>query len=605
MVAALLADLDTERPRRRQRARAVLSRLSPRPLLDGMEEALRRQDNAGARNAARTAFSTLAALGAAGPEAAVERLDRLTADDDPDVRVLASTALGESGNPAAVPALIERLGDGEANVAAAAADALGMLRDERAVHPLSELVHSGDPWRRMAAVASLGCIGSPRAVPALATAVEDPALAAAAAASLGQIADPTALAALRSAIASGDAAVRREAEAAAAGILAAVSGIAVPGWLSAALRDEVEALHRRLCDEGEPEAALLLGAAGTETAAVRLIEAARDDARRAEAAAGLTLLPAEVALAAIIPRLADAGEERRILLVALPPLRNQGHFALVERYLADEDAEVRAEAAELLARSPVPDRADRLRRLLDDPERRAGAADAISRLPDAPEELLAELLGDPDPAVRLAVARGLQQAAHRSLAPSLLEALAKEENRRVSRALARAAGATGDSAAIGELDRLLAHEDTGMRYAAAQALGCSGRPEAYDPLLRALDDPSAEVQAAALHALGLLGNAEAAPRITEHLDSGPRDVRRTAAGALRLLAPPSAVSRLREAATDPDPELRLAAVRTLHRIGGAEAEETVARCGREDPEPFIRAEAVRLAARSPEEKGRS
>jgi HEAT repeat protein len=320
-------------------------------LLPPLEAALR-GDDAGRRNAARSALAALAAPG--GMPAARARLSALVRDDaDPDVRLLAATALGEAGHRDGRPALEAALADRDPNVAAAAADALGVLGDPRAVDALAAALAAAaaDPWRRVGLVVALGRLHDPRAIPALAAAGRDPNpnVAAAAAEALGETGDAAAMEALRGPAAAQDAGVRAAALDAGAALIGAAGG--APGWLREAARAGEAALARRFEARQDGCAALLLGAAGTSSAAVRLVAAATDPDHAPGVAAGLALLPPEVALAAVLPRLADAPPEaRRVLAGALPPAATPDDVQRLLPLLGDDDAEVRAAAVEALSR---------------------------------------------------------------------------------------------------------------------------------------------------------------------------------------------------------------------------------------------------------------
>ncbi|CAN5489043.1 hypothetical protein BH24GEM3_BH24GEM3_24440 [soil metagenome] len=549
--------------------------------------ALRDGADAERRNAARSVLAALAAPRAGEGEPTRELLEQLIREDpDADVRVLAVSALGESGNCEARPALESALRDAEENVVSAAADALGLLGDARAAAALAELVTRGEFWGRMSAIVALGQLRDAQAVPALAQAAADPLLAEAAAASLGEIGDAAGLEPLRRLLEEGSGSIRRTAQRAAAAILAASPATPVPPWLRAALAGQEEELERTLRESGDDCAARLLGVAGSDAGAVHLVAALASDELRPAAAAGIALLPRDVAAEALLMRLPLAEvEERAALLTALPALQEESEVRRILPYLADAANEVRATAAEALGRSREEFVLPALLAALEDPALRLGAVQALGRLGPTRCAPLADLLEDADPRVREAAADALAHCAAQE-GERIRAALQRETDPGARNALIRALGAAGDgAAAVADLAPLLASEEIGLRFAAARALGETRSAEALAPLLEALLDPAPEVQAAALRALGELGDPRAAPPLVERLDSPDRDLRRTAATALREIAPPGVIARLVQALDDADWEIRLAAVRALARLGGV---DPLHRAATADSDPLVR-----------------
>jgi HEAT repeat protein len=594
---ALAAAAD-ERPWVRDGVLHALPRLPhARLLLPSLEAALRAGDDAGRRNAARSVLAVLAAPG--GLPGALRMLARLARHDpDGDVRLLAASALGESGNPAARPGLEAALEDADANVAAAAADALGTLRDPRSVDPLAAVVAGGDPWRALAAVFALGRIGAARALPALAAAAGDPLLAGAAVEAIGELGDPAGLDALRPAAAGDDGELRRAALQAAAGLIPSAPP-PPPPWLRAAAAREAAHWAARWAagEDADACAAVLLGVAGTAEAAEALADALGDGERGPAAAGALGLLPAEVALAVLLPRIAAAdAATREELLAALPPLPDRAAAERVAALLGDADPEVRATAAEALGRAlPAAEVRDLLSRVLrEDPARRPGAALALGRIPGGACDLLLPLLDDPSAETRRAAAEGISRCPQADARARVAAALGRETDPAAVRALAAALAATGGAEAVAPLARLALEGDAGARFAAVRALGRTGAAEALPVLLEVLagaDGPG--VEAAALAALGELGDPRAADAVARRLEGGDRDLRRVAAVALRRMAPAGAAERLVRALGDADWRVRLAAARTLERVEAPEAADALREVRAHDPDPLVRRAAAR------------
>lgn len=613
---ALLNAAAEERSWLRAESLAAVPRIAgPEPLLPELEAALRDGNDPGRRNAARAVFAALG--GTRGSEAARRHLEQLaTRDADPDVRVLAASALGETANPAALPALVRVLRDRDANVAAAAADALGNLGAAAGVRPLTALLGEGDPWRAAAAAVALGRLAHAGALPALRAALLDPVVGAVAAEAIGEIRDVAGLEALRPALQAEEQTLRRTALDAAASILGAHPQ--PPAWLRPLAAAETAWLNTRWQATADPAAALLLGVAGTADAARLLLQCAAETPEQTPSiAAALALLPDDVALAILLPHLeraARALEEHAprsepktpppgaahlpALLAALPPLRNRDEAERVSRLLSSGHGELRAVAAEVLARAqPEAQVRGIVTELLAEPHRRVGAVLTLARLPAGACDLLTDLLDDGDVEVRCAAADGIARCPAPAVAPHIVAALRAETDAAVRDALIAALGAVAGAEAVAELDAVRRHGEPGARFAAVRALGRTHAPAALPHLLNALagDDPM--LQAAALQALGELGDAGGTDALVHHLDHGDRETKRLAAGALSRIAPPAATRRLIAALGDADWRVRLAAARTLARLDAPEAAEPLRTLRETDPEPLVRRAAARATAR--------
>jgi HEAT repeat protein len=585
----LLHELTSDSTWARDQALARLCALSDyEPLLEPLAASLSDDDDAERRNAARSALAALAGARAKAPVPALRLLFGLLGDDsESDVRLLAASALGESGNPKAREALEGALDDPEANVVSAAADALGILGDVRAVPALERVAREGDFWTRVAAVVSLGRLGDARALPTLAAALREPWLMSAAADALGEIGDPAALDALRERLAE-EGGGRENALRAIAGIYSSHPGHPVPDWLRSGLAGEEAELERRLIRGDDPEAGRLLGLTGSAAAAAALVRSLSLPGREDAVAAGLALLPREIATDAIIERLSAGKDDTRILLLgALPPLDTEASIAVVVEDLSDPDPEVRAAAAEALARSGEALVVPALERAIRDPAAQHGAALAYSRLGGSRCEPLLELLRSESAPVRTAAAEGLGRCGDRYVA-QLREAIRSERDASARRALVRSLGASRTLEAVEELVPLLESDDPGTRFAAVQALGRTGLPAAFEPLVSALADAREEIRASALVALGEIGDPRAGGPLAEHLGVPDRDLRRTAIFALDRIERPAVTQELLTALRDPDREVRLTAVRVLHRLRLPEAGAALRQVADYDPEPLVR-----------------
>lgn len=590
LLARVSGDADWEREQALAEVRS-LPAAGVTALLPALEEALRDARGAERRNAARSVLAALAAP--AGSVEALRALQRLARDADGDVRVLSASALGESGNRAATPVLETALGDEDPNVAAAAADALGVLGDPHALPALIAALQADDPWRAIAAAVAMGMLRDARALPALSAAVTRPWVGPAAAEAIGEIGDARGLEALRPALESADPDMRAAALQAVSLILAGVSEL--PDWLRDAARAAEADFLRRFAAEAGAPAARMLGASGGPAAVQALLRELEDPERRVAAEAGLRLLPPEIALGALLPRLPDTGVPCALLLL-LPPLPDGDAAERVIPFLASSDEEVRGAAADALARaSEEADVRSRLLRATEDPAFRVGAVLTLGRLPSGACTELVEFMDDPDPRVRAAAAEGVARCPAPEVEPRIGAALERETDLEVRRALITALGAVGGEAAAGRLSLVAAdgRADPAMRFAAVKALGRSGAPAALEPLLDLLATGDTPLRVAALEALGELGDARGGEALARSMDEPEREVRRAAAGALERVPLPAASDRLREALADPDWQVRLAAARVLGRLGSPAGSEALRRARETDPDPMVREAAAR------------
>lgn len=151
-----------------------------------LEQALRDNENANARNAAMEVYAAL------GAERSRPLLLQLLVDKDEEIRIFAANILGTIRDRGAVPELITALSDPDLNVKHAAAEALGRIKDPRAVDALIESLNT-DMWLQFPAAMALGAIGDRRAVQPLLALLTVPGANIPAIQALGKIGDCAAL----------------------------------------------------------------------------------------------------------------------------------------------------------------------------------------------------------------------------------------------------------------------------------------------------------------------------------------------------------------------------------------------------------------------------
>ncbi len=184
---------------------------------------------------------------------------------------------------------------------------------------------------------------------------------------------------------------------------------------------------------------------------------------------------------------------------------------IVVKLLSDQNAAVRAQAAEWAATQPSPSIIATMLAMLADPATQARFAvqDALLRMGTIVTEPLAAFL---ETHTGLPAESGL-----------------------------RVAGAIGSSTFLPAANRLSANEDVGVRIAATNVLGAIGDVSSADRLATLLKDPDEGVRAAAAHGLGRMQHWQSASQLAECLRDSSWQVRREAGLALRALGAPGAL----------------------------------------------------------------
>ncbi len=290
-----------------------------------------------------------------------------------------------------------------------------------------------------------------------------------------------------------------------------------------------------------------------------------------------------------------------LLLAGAAPLAAQDEAAVetLARLLAAEDA--RDDGAPILSRA------------LADPDSqvRAQAALAVGRIrPPNGDTLLAPLLYDPNPDVSANAAFALGLLGDTAVIPRL-QARARDPaplpGSTALEMIAAAARTPSSGAATlvtSVLERSLwsdRDDASALRYRAAEEAWRLGDLAPVTTLLGLARDPNTDLQAAALFSLGRLRTPAAAPRLVDALRDRSAAVRALAARALspKLVAeaglPAEAVTaELVRAAHDPEPGVRIQALRTLATYPKAPARGLLALL--EDPVPNVQVQAAATLA---------
>jgi HEAT repeat protein len=200
-----------------------------------------------------------------------------------------------------------------------------------------------------------------------------------------------------------------------------------------------------------------------------------------------------------------------------------------------------------------------LARLLDDPEVRASATDAIQRITRHQDDALIDALTSEDPATRAAVL------------PIVSTMRAAEAVR-----------------------ALVTDDDPGTRAQACEALARIGDTSAVPLLFTALGDANPRVGHAATAAIQSLGVPETAGRAITALRSGPSAVRRHALRIISYMGFAEAFVPVLEAAGDPDPQIAELAVGALGMMSDPRVDPAFQQLAL-DPRELVRAATMRAA----------
>ncbi|MFF9776899.1 HEAT repeat domain-containing protein [Streptomyces sp. NPDC013978] len=281
------------------------------------------------------------------------------------------------------------------------------------------------------------------------------------------------------------------------------------------------------------------------------------------------------------PHAASSSTSSARLLELVALAEEQPELAALRPYLTDPAPTVRREAVAVLTETLPPGTGSALAEALRDsaPEVRAAAAASLRELvetlpPDAAlRDGLAAALTEPDPVVRAAALDVLRALVSVDAATELAHAAPIDPSREVRVTLAKAlatvsADRTASSppaAVLTALTTLTTDPDALVRAAAYGALGTVGCPPPLaSQAVTALADPAWQVRAGAATALSTATTAVAVPALAEALSDPNADVRKAAVLSLTHHTPDeSARTALTTATKDPDADVRAYASRAL------------------------------------------
>jgi HEAT repeat protein len=531
---------------------------------------------------------------------------RLAKHDNPQVVADAAQILGRRRVPTSVPILSELVHHANDNVSVAAIEALGMIGGTAAVEALIRVIESRKFFRTFPAIQVLSRTGDPRSVPPLASLLADETYRLEVVRALGRTGMASAIEPIISLLKSPRDAIVRLVAVSLAELIARADWVGTADHVSAVLKVAIApwlgriAAALRGADPGERTAiANLLGRAGDATV-LPAITAMLDDASSATAATDALQNLGRSSDDGLIDALASADATQRAAI--LPLVRSKQAANAVRVLMQDDDAEVRARACEALARISDTASVHLLFDALADPSARVAhaAVSAILTLGSSDTEALALAgVSSKRPSVRRHAIRLLGAFGFPSALEPLRAAI-KDPDRRIAElaiaglgtlddphvddvlaevaaspddalrcAVMRAASNRNTPRAIALLTKGIADSAAWVRYYAAQGLGRHGAiaaPETSRLLIERLRDNAPQVRIAAIEALSRLGSPEAWEAVRRAAASNDPDERRAGLVGVGMHAREGATPILIEAAKSSDPATRLVAVSGLARL---------------------------------------
>jgi HEAT repeat protein len=536
-----------------------------KPLIEGLCQGT----NVGLRNAAR---DVLRRLGGSAARSLVAALTEVEHND----RKFIVEALACGGTDEAIDTLIESVHGKDPVIAVAAMDGLAQLGGPRVEAALREKLRAGDTFERAAALDALEHLSAAVQYDELAPLLADRVLRRVALDALGRSGDVRAVPHLLSAL--GDRSTH-------------VTSRALLGLY-------------RLQSQNPDARRLLIDEFSRRSLAVATLKTLIDDEDRALAQAAATLLA----------RARDPDAVRLCVeLVARDVAPNQLAAAF------DEWPELALRDVLRMARSTAGWRAPALELACEIADRANAIVEVVAQLRAA----LREAFVDHDPAVAVAVLRGLGRFGEAVDAAALLaqtrdadvdvavaagnamRELAFREPSAVRKALANVTPQGPAGLAVAELlvdlgvrdalDRLrqaLLSDEPSTRVYAIAGLSRLGGEAAAELVALALSDQSAEVQVAAIEALSVMRGASAqSSEALLRFESSDADVLCVFARALSSLPDPQAVVRLYGLARSGPREARVAALQSLAALGDSELEVLLFEAS-SDPDAEVAKEAI-------------
>lgn len=600
---------------------ASLSDDDLRPVVRHLFDGVASEDNAGLRSASLEALSRIA------PRITSLLLAEIESGAD-DVRVMLAPVVGETGREEAVLALTALARGSDANIATAAVIGLGRTNRRDAVRPLIGILDGEDAWVVFPAIESLGVLGDPEAVEPLVRHLDDELLHSTVLDALVRIGDPRAARAIATRLFDGGPLRADLVEA-----LTRIASEPSTPALAIAARHAVITAFRRANDPERFDELVELAHAGTARSESALEALGwTSDARalpvllvalgrprtQASAAAGLSVLLDDPAIVAQVRQYQDrlstpVREELVRALAATSPVDSVD--LLVELLTSPDETTVREAAA------IAGEIADRVRpEAVTDPgrvlaiverlvaairEAKPEAAITLARLASRLSSIAridcqsvlesgTALLSSTNLAARLAGAELVASVCGASDASRAILASALQDRDPFVRQRAVEIMAAWDATAFRQaLEEALTDEEPLVRRAAVAALARFADEGSSSLLRRATGDWHGLVAADAIVALAGRPDGISVGSLVGASRSDRALIRCIAIECLARVLDDPARARVRDAAkTDPDFEVRRAAVASLH---GHPDARSVLDFALDDPHHAVRHAAARLA----------
>ncbi|MBN1194497.1 MAG: HEAT repeat domain-containing protein [Methanomicrobiaceae archaeon] len=229
----------------------------------------------------------------------------------------------------------------------------------------------------------------------------------------------------------------------------------------------------------------------------------------------------------------------------------------------------------------------------EDADIKKAAAEVLGEMREVAVDPLMNALRDDNTFVRTVAARNLGKIGNERSIDALVNAMHTERNYRVRAVIAEALGYMGNRSSIEPLIIALRDRDEEVQMAAAHSLGYIGDRRAIEPLIQALNDVDYRVRHVALEALrdpsGIpqehlvnalkYGEKEFKQGVAEALDQLGWEAKNDTEYAYYLIGKDrwgeldrlgmAAIGPVTEALSDETVDVRLIAMKTMSRIGGA------------------------------------
>jgi HEAT repeat protein len=451
---------------------------------------------------------------------------------------------------------------------------------EQVIPLLHRQLEADDLEIRRAAVAALGRIGSRTSVPALIHALDDPELTVDVAGALARIGDTSAYEPLLMLLSNDRAAVRR----AAIGALNSLGHARMPGDVRRLLLDRNP--HIREC------AVRIAGYFGYPECADLLLHAIHDGDENVRRAAVENLPNLEEDRVLPVLKTAVRDESPKIRAAAAQSLGHLESVAAVPdlmRAMTDSDEWVRYYSARALGQIRSPESIDALAAALRDDSAtqvRIAAADALGSIGGRRTvSFLAPFVNSDDSDLARAALLALGVVGHPDALDPILAALRSSDPSRRLVAV-RAIAARRDHDAAEALQWAAAADSSeAVADAAIEELSRMATPESVAALLRLTSD--GRLREKAIVQISKLGHAHL-KRIQTGLNSPHMETRRAVVEALGRMRHPDASEALSVALDDERPEVRLAALMALRRLGSHMSERKLWTIAQSDPDPGVR-----------------